>query len=118
MNVIIVEDDKVISLMLSKMIERLGLKVMDVIPKGREALRRIMSLQPDLIFMDIMLEDDMNGIDVVSELRKNSIDIPVIYVTGNSDPYNKQRAAETNYIDFLVKPVNFEDLDQAVKKIA
>lgn len=118
MNVVIVEDDKVLSLLLSKMVERIGFTILDVIPKGRIALQQIRHLQPDLILMDIMLEDDMNGIDVMSSLRKQSVNTPVIYITGNSDPYNKKRAAATDYLDFLIKPVTFEELTNSLKKLA
>ena len=118
MNVIIVEDDKVISLLLSKMIERIGFDILDIIPKGREALTQIQLQKPDLIFMDIMLEDDVNGIDVIKQLRELAVDIPVIYITGNSDQYTRQRAEETGYLDFLIKPVSFDELSRSVKKIA
>lgn len=117
MNVLIVEDDKVLSLLLKKMIDKIGYTVIGTATAGREALEIAKSLQPDLILMDIMLEDDMDGIEVMLSLRKDSFDFPVIYITGNSDSYNRERAEATDYIDYLVKPISLELLQQSVAKV-
>ncbi|MEX0720826.1 MAG: response regulator [Balneolaceae bacterium] len=117
MKILIVEDDTVLSLLISRMVERLGYDVLDVVSKGREAVSKISQLNPDLILMDIMLEDDLNGIDAILSIRNDEINTPVIFITGNSDPYNKERASETNFSDYLIKPVSFEELSQSIKGI-
>ncbi len=114
MKILIVEDDKVLSLLLSKMIQRLGYDVLEIVTKGREAIKRVKELEPQLILMDIMLEDDVDGIDAMLTLRKENNNTPVIYITGNSDPVNKERAKETDYIEYLIKPVGFEDLKKTI----
>lgn len=118
MRIIIVEDDKVLSLLLSKMIERLNFEVLEIITKGYEAITKIESLKPDLVLMDIMLEDEIDGIDAMIALRKRSITTPVIYITGNSDPINRERAAVTDFEDYLIKPVGFDDLRNTIEKVA
>lgn len=117
MKIIIVEDDKVLSLLLSKMIQRLNFEVLEVITKGQEAIEKIEALKPDLVLMDIMLEDDIDGIDVMLTLRKKSIETPVIYITGNSDPMNRERAKETDYLEYLIKPVGFDELKNTINSI-
>lgn len=118
MNILIVEDDKVLSLLLTKMIERLSLNVLGSVARADTAIALVKEHSPDLILMDIMLEDTMDGIDAVLELRKINIHTPVIFITGNSDAYNKTRASVTNYIDYLIKPVNFEELKNSISKVA
>lgn len=117
MKVMIVEDDKVLSLLLSKMIEKLEHEILGVISTGAEAITKIQSLKPDLILMDIMLEDNVDGIEAMSVIREKSITTPVIYITGNSDPGNIQRAKKTKYLEYLIKPVSFEELRQIIKEI-
>ncbi|MAL16400.1 MAG: response regulator [Balneola sp.] len=117
MKIIIVEDDKVLSLLLSKMIQRLDYDVLEVITKGQEAIEKIEALNPDLILMDIMLEDDVDGIDAMLALREKSIDTPVIYITGNSDPLNRERAKSTNYVEYLIKPVGFDELKNTIASL-
>lgn len=116
MKILIVEDDKVLSLLLSKMIQRLDYEVLDIITKGRQAIKRIKELEPDLVLMDIMLEDDVDGVDAMLTLRKDNIDTPVIYITGNSDPINRERAQKTDYVEYLIKPVGFDDLKETINE--
>jgi CheY-like chemotaxis protein len=117
MKIIIVEDDKVLSLLLSKMIQRLDYDVLEVITKGQDAIEKIEALNPDLVLMDIMLEDDVDGIDAMIALRQKSIETPVIYITGNSDPLNRERAKATNDVEYLIKPVGFEELKNTIESL-
>jgi CheY-like chemotaxis protein len=99
------------------MIQRLDYDVLEVITKGQEAIEKIEALNPDLILMDIMLEDDVDGIDAMLALREKSIDTPVIYITGNSDPLNRERAKSTNYVEYLIKPVGFDELKNTIASL-
>jgi CheY-like chemotaxis protein len=66
--------------------------------------------------MDIMLEGDIDGIEAMTQIRQFS-EVPVIYVTGNSNKNVKQRAEATNYADFIVKPTNPGILAEAVNML-
>ena len=88
MKIIIVEDDKILSLLLTKMLERLDHEVIEIITKGSDAIKIISDKSADLILMDIMLEDDVDGISAMASLRESGLKTPVIYITGNSDPVN------------------------------
>lgn len=116
MNVLIVEDDRVLSLMLQKMVQRMGNEVVNCVTTGEEAVEITLNDSVDLILMDIMLEGEIDGIEAMHQIREQS-DVSVIYVTGNSDPVTIERARETDYKDFLIKPVNFESLEQSIGTI-
>tara|TARA_Y100001935_G_scaffold224416_1_gene200753 strand:- start:161305 stop:161667 length:363 start_codon:yes stop_codon:yes gene_type:complete len=115
--VLIVEDDKVLSLLLGKMVQKLDLSLIGNATKGREAIEKVRDLKPDLILMDIMLEDDVDGIDAVLTLRKENIETPVIFITGNSDAYNRERAKSTNYVRYLIKPISFDLLKESLAEV-
>ncbi len=115
--VLIVEDDKVLSLLLIKMMEKMDMQVVATVTEGREAIRCAKELNPDLILMDIMLEDDVDGIDAVSTLQNDQINIPVIFITGNSDAYNRERAEAIEFVDYLVKPISYNILKDSVDKV-
>lgn len=118
MKVLIVEDDRVLSLLHRKFVERIGFTVLDTIISGQEAMEKTLLLNPDLILMDVMLDDDVDGIDVVAHLRKQNINTPVIFITGNSDSYNRKRAESTNFTDYLIKPISYEILMDSISKIS
>ncbi|MGF1671227.1 MAG: response regulator [Balneolaceae bacterium] len=113
MQVLIVEDDLIISLVLDRMVHQLGHEVLEKVTTGENAIKIARQNQPDLILMDIRLAGDLDGIETMMEIHKEN-QIPVIYITGNNDNRNRLRAEETNFIDFLIKPISIEELEQCM----
>lgn len=112
--VMIVEDDLILNLLYESYLEKLGYDAEGELVYGKTAIEVAQKIKPDLILMDISLEGDIDGITAMKEIRKFS-DVPVIYITGNSDPHHVQRAKETGYIDYLVKPIEFNDLKESIE---
>jgi CheY-like chemotaxis protein len=113
--VLIVEDDMIISMVLERMVIKLQHEVVAKVITGKEAIEATQEYSPDLILMDIQLKDDIDGITAMQEIRKTS-SVHVIYITGNSDQYNLSRAAKTNFVDYLVKPIQMSDLKHSIGK--
>ncbi len=113
--VLIVEDDMIISMVLERMILKLGHEVINKVITGQGAIDSARELDPDLILMDIQLKDDIDGISAMQKIRENS-DVHVIYITGNSDQYNLSRAKKTNFVDYLVKPIQMSHLKKSISK--
>lgn len=114
-NILIVEDEMIQSILLEKLIKSLGYKVVGKVTTGADAIEMALKLKPDVITMDISLQDDIDGIMATKSIQDKSM-IPVIYISGNSDQYNYQRAETTNFIDFIPKPVNKESLAKSFSK--
>lgn len=112
--VMIVEDDLILNLLYESYLEKLGYDAEGELVYGKTAIEVAKRIKPDLILMDISLEGDMDGIEAMLEIRKFS-KVPVIYITGNSDPYHVERAKETNYLDYLVKPIEFDVLKESLE---
>ncbi|WP_445665555.1 response regulator [Fodinibius sp. AD559] len=113
--VIIVEDDLILNLLYESYLERLGFETEGELVYGKTAIETAKKIDPDLVVMDISLEGDIDGIDAMLKIREFS-DVPVIYITGNSDPYHVERAKETDPLDYLTKPIEFEDLKKSIDK--
>jgi CheY-like chemotaxis protein len=114
-NILIVEDDMIISMVLERMVMKLDHNVIDKVITGQGAIDSAFDLKPDLILMDIQLKDDIDGISAMHKIREKS-DVHVIYITGNSDQYNLSRAEETNFVDYLVKPIQMSHLKKSINK--
>ncbi|MBO6585420.1 MAG: response regulator [Gracilimonas sp.] len=111
----IVEDDLILNLLYESYLEKLGYDAEGELVYGKTAIEVAQKIKPDLILMDISLEGEIDGITAMKEIRKFS-DVPVIYITGNSDPHHVQRAKETEYLDYLVKPIEFNDLKESIER--
>lgn len=114
--VLIVEDDMIISLVIENMVKELGHEVVGKATSGDEAIRLATEHEPDLVLMDIRLKGEMDGIEAVT-IIKNNIDTSVIYLTGNSDRVNYERARETDFIDLITKPFTISDLTRSMELV-
>ena len=79
---------------------------------GKEAIRAIRRFLPDVLFLDILL-GDMTGFDVLKAIRHPSFE--VIFTT-SYDEYGIQ-AIKNSAIDYLLKPVDIDELLEAVAKV-
>jgi len=79
---------------------------------AREALTLIRNLRPDLLFLDIQMPDQ-SGFDLLRQF--NRCDFEIIFVTAY-DQYGIQ-AIKFSAIDYLLKPVQIEDVRSAVEKV-
>ena len=74
---------------------------------GQQALGVCRQVLPDLILLDIMMPD-MDGLEVCRQLKADpaTTHIPVIFVTGQSEPTDEALALEVGGVDLIHKPVN------------
>ena len=114
--VLIVEDDMIISLVIENMVKELGHEVIGKATSGDEAIRLAIAHSPELVLMDIRLKGEMDGIEAVTEI-KQKIKTAVIYLTGNSDRVNYERARETGFIDLITKPFTISDLTKSLSLV-
>lgn len=109
LSVLIVEDDPIHSLLLKKLFLSLGYTIAGKAESGQEAINKAIKLKPDLITMDIMLSDDVDGIEAAKEILKE-IDTNLVYLSANRDKNILKRASETDYKKFFSKPLNMNEL--------
>ncbi len=110
--VLIVEDDMIISLVIENMVKELGHEVVGKANSGQEAIDLALENKPDLVLMDIRLKGEMDGIEAV-KIIKEKISTSVIYLTGNSDRLNYDRAKATECVDLITKPFTISDLTKS-----
>jgi CheY-like chemotaxis protein len=113
--ILVVEDDMILALVLKKNLEQLGHTVLEVQASGQGAIDAVFASKPNLIIMDIKLMGSIDGIQTMIEIRKFS-EIPVIYVSGNSDESVKLKAQETQSSEFMSKPIDLFELNERINK--
>lgn len=111
--VLVVEDDFILALVHRKYLEKLGCVVLETAISSSDAIKSVLDNSPDFILMDIRIEGEKDGIDTMIEIQKSK-NIPVIYVTGNSEPSILERASQTNMVGFLIKPLHIEELKKII----
>ncbi len=113
--VLIVEDEAVVAMLLKKTLTGWGYDVCDTAASGQGAIEKALSLRPDLILMDILLDDGTSGVEAAQAIQKE-MPIRIIYTTGAADEGLLERAAATNPVAVLRKPYGLEELQAYVEK--
>lgn len=110
---IVIDDEPAARRLIKNLLEEHS-DVVEVIAEasnGKEAIEKIESLDPDLIFLDIQMPD-LTGFEVIERLSKK----PNIIFTTAYEQY-AIRAFETFSIDYLLKPIKEERLEQSIEKL-
>jgi len=113
MNVVIIEDEYFSAEKLIHQLEKINtsIKVLVVLPSVESCINWFKNNpEPDLIFADIQLEDK-KSFELFKQLQLN---VPIIYTTAY-DQYALQ-AFKQNSIDYLLKPIDLDELRTAIKK--
>ncbi|MBN2545074.1 MAG: response regulator [Spirochaetes bacterium] len=115
--ILIVEDEVIISLSIQLKLSSMGYQVIKSVRSGEEAVETISKSKPNIIIMDIILEGKMDGIEAAKVINQK-YHIPVIFMTGNSDPLTISRAKKIKPAGILIKPIMDEDLKKTLKQAA
>ncbi len=112
--ILIVEDDMIIGAKISMQLVNLGYEVTGIIPRGEEAVVHVQHNLPDIVLLDINLKGELDGVETAT-LMQLTADIPIIYVTANTDEATFNRAKETRPYAFIGKPMKNIDLQRAIE---
>lgn len=116
LNILIVEDDMLVGTHISMVLQQAGYKVSGIFPSGESALEQLKVEQPDLILMDINLKGKLDGVDT-AQLVYEQHQIPVIFLTANTDKATFERAKLALPYAFIAKPFKPADLTRAVELV-
>ena len=108
MRLLIVEDEKSLAAILKKGLSEEGYAV-DVAHDGEEGLFMATNYPVDVVVLDIMLPK-MDGIEVLSNIRKAGKDTPVLLLTAKDTTGDKITGLDVGADDYLTKPFEFEEL--------
>ncbi len=112
----IVEDNLILSVLYQNYLEQKVFKTLGEIRDGQTAVGLVKKYMPDIVIMDIMLEGSIDGVKAAEMIREFS-DVPILFITGNSDARYRNKAAEISNSGFMVKPISEEKLSDAVDQI-
>ena len=113
--IFIVEDDMIIQMFIERILDNLGLEVMGEARTGDETIAFLENNRPDFILMDIGLAGDKDGVET-AEIVNKLHQIPIIFLTGNSDKPTLERARMTNHVGFINKPIDEASLISLMTK--
>jgi len=113
--ILVVEDAPRVMRLVSEVLRAVGYQVVTA-GTGDTALRMAALEQPDLILLDILLPQGMDGLEVCRRLREFS-DVPVIMLTAKARDQDVLAGFDAGADDYLTKPFNAKELVARVKAV-
>jgi two-component system, response regulator PdtaR len=109
-SILVVEDEGLIALHITELLEKAGYQVIGPMSSGEMALKAVGEQQmPDLVLMDIKLGGTLNGIETARMIRQR-VPIPLIFLTAYSLERMHEQVKELRPEGYLTKPVMEKDL--------
>jgi two-component system, LytTR family, response regulator LytT len=110
----VVEDEVIIADNILALLSDLGYATCEPAGNYDEALKMLTDECPDIMLLDINLARSKDGIEVAKQIRSSS-NIPIIFLTANSDKTTVDRAKQVNPNAYLIKPFQKSDLYSAIE---
>lgn len=111
----LVEDEVSLSNLIKTYLEKEGYQVVQFF-KGKDALDYVGNVV-HLWILDIMLEDDVTGYDILKEVKKKDAMVPVIFTSARDKDIDKIIGLEMGSDDYLAKPYSTKELILRVNKL-
>ena len=112
--IVVIEDDPLVNMTVRDILSSKYSRV-ETFTDAQTGLDELHTISPDLVLLDIFL-GHANGLDILEQLRKQGYTMPVIMMTAFSDIKMAVRAMKLGAEDFIVKPLDLEQLEVAVER--
>lgn len=117
LHILLVEDDMIIGTHIAVVLREAGYEVVGILPSGEAALAHLEHERPDLILMDISLKGKVDGIETAHLVRER-FQLPLIFLTANTDTGTFERAKAAHPLAFIAKPFDPQALVRAIELAA
>ena len=111
--ILIVEDELIVAKDIQYILNSLGYEVSGIATSGEEAIKKSDKKTPDLVLMDIVLGNYMDGIEAAEKIQ-NRYNIPIIYLTAYADNEILERAKITEPFGYIIKPFEEKELKSTI----
>lgn len=112
--VLVIDDDVPGRQVLELLLRKAGYDAVTV-EYGSEGIQIVTDHEADLVLLDLFLPD-MSGMEILDRIRKIAPEIEVIIITGHASAQTAVNAMKAGAFDYIVKPVNFEELKLIIEK--
>jgi two-component system, OmpR family, response regulator len=116
LSILVVDDDPVIRKLLEQRLKKAGYHA-DVAADGYQAEKLLQQKRYDVILTDLMMPGGIGGIEVLEMAKQLDKTIEVILITAHSSVDTAVAAMKKGAVDYLEKPINFDELFLRIEKI-
>jgi two-component system, response regulator PdtaR len=116
LRLLVVEDELIIQLSLTRLLERLGHTVVATASSGPEAVEQVRATQPDVVLMDVRLSGGTSGIEAARQIREISA-APVIFATAHTEALAQELSRGVGVYRSVAKPFSLSQLKAVIEQV-
>lgn len=116
LNILIVDDSKIVVHLLTNMFKELGHNIAGTASNGEEALDKYVELRPDLVTMDITMPK-VDGIQATKHILGQDPDALIVMITSHGQEQMIVEAVQAGAKGYILKPFRKEHIDSQIKQI-
>ncbi len=106
--VLVIDDDDSGRQVLELLLRKAGFTT-ETVNNGADGIAIVKRSETDIVLVDLFLPD-INGIEILKEIRQVAPEVEVVVITGNASAQTAVTAMKEGAFDYITKPVNFEEL--------
>ncbi|MBU4261392.1 MAG: sigma-54 dependent transcriptional regulator [Proteobacteria bacterium] len=114
--IFLIDDEELIISMLARSLKKEGYET-KIQTNADDVIDKIASWHPDLILLDIHLEEDRTGLDILADIKKEKLDTEVVMLTADDTAESAIRAMKLGAADYLTKPFNIDEVKIVIASI-
>jgi DNA-binding NtrC family response regulator len=114
--IFLLDDEELIITMLARALRNEGFET-QVQTCSQDVVAKIEEWHPDLVLLDINLDEDRSGLDILQEIKEEGIEAQVVMLTGDDTAESAIRAMKNGAADYLTKPFNVDEVIMVVKSV-
>jgi DNA-binding NtrC family response regulator len=104
-----VDDDELIVTMLARALKGEGYEV-SFQTTPQDVVANIIAWQPDIVFLDVDLAEEMTGFDILAAIKKEGLDAEVVMLTADDSAESAIRAMKLGAVEYFTKPFNLDEI--------
>jgi DNA-binding NtrC family response regulator len=113
--IFLLDDDELISSMLTRSLKKEGYDVQSETTTD-DVINKIAAWCPDLVLLDIHLDEDKSGLDILEEMKREAIPGEVVMLTADGSVESAITAMKLGAADYLTKPFNMAEVQLVIQK--
>ncbi|MFH1216994.1 MAG: sigma-54 dependent transcriptional regulator [Pseudomonadota bacterium] len=107
--IFLIDDEELIVSMLARALKKEGYETR-IQTNADDVVNKIAAWHPDLVLLDIHLEEDRDGLDILAEIKEEKIETQVVMLTADETAESAIRAMKLGAADYLTKPFNIDEV--------
>ena len=116
LKILVVDDDPITRNLLTKRLAKAEYEI-EIAENGIEAIGMIAATHYDVVLTDLMMPGGVDGIGVLESAKENNLKTEVVLITAHGSIDNAIVAMKKGAVDYLQKPINFDELFLRLEKI-